>query len=164
MASHQESAKSAYHRHDSGFSSSSDDPQCDSVEEVDGETLETGAIRKVYDDLSNEVSHQLGAVSTALYSCELIERTQLDQIHEVSGNTDHFKSVKLLNSVLTKMESAPGKFSAFLQTLEKCGCQEISEKIREGKNSPARACAFFNKFVANSVSCLLIKQAIIIWS
>lgn len=56
-----------------------------SAEEADGETLETGAIRKFYSDLSNAISQQLDVVSTELYQCGLIERPQLDQILAISG-------------------------------------------------------------------------------
>ena len=130
MAAQRESAINAYRRHDSGFTGSFDDPQ-NSVEDVDGETLETEAIRKVYPDLSNAVSQQLDVVSTELYSRELIERTKLDQTVENSGNSDHLKTIKVLNAALAKMGSAPSKFDDFLKTLEKCGFQEIAVQIRE---------------------------------
>ena len=113
----------------------------DSSEDVDGETLETGAIRKFYPDLSNAISQQLDVVSTELYSCDLIERTKLDQILAVSGISDLSKAIRVLNAALTKMESVSSKFHDFLQVLDKCGIQETAERIRVHFNEQSPVCA-----------------------
>ena len=112
-----------------------------SIENVDGETLETGAIRKFYPDLSNAISQQLDVVSTELYSCDLIERTKLDQILAISGISDLSKAIRVLNAALTKMESVSSKFHYFLQVLEKCGLREIAEQIRANFDEQSCACA-----------------------
>lgn len=110
-----------------------------SVEEFDGETLETGAIRKCYSDLSNAISQQLDVVSSELYSCDLIERTKLDQILAVSGISDRSMAIRVLNAALTKMESVSSKFHEFLSVLEKCGICEIAERIRAKFDEQSRA-------------------------
>ena len=110
------------------------------MEEVDYETLETGAIRKFYSDLCKVISQEVDIVSTELYSCKLIERTKLDQILELTGNSNYPKAAMVLNTVLTKLESAPSRrmFDDFIQILEKCGVQEIAEQIRASYDKQLR--------------------------
>ena len=78
-------------------------------------------------------------LSSELYSCDLIERTKLDQILAVTGISDHSKAIRVLNAALTKMELVSSKFHEFLWALEKCGIQEIAGKIRQKFDEQSRA-------------------------
>ena len=111
-----------------------------SLEEFDGgETLETGAIREYYSDLCNAASQELDILSTELYSRKFIERTKLDQILEVSGNSVYCKAVRGLSAASNKIAAVPGMFHDFLQALEKCGICEVTQRIKTYFDEQSRA-------------------------
>lgn len=100
------------------------------LEEVDYDTLETGAIRNFYSELSEQICHQLHQISSELYSKRLIEHPILEQAFELSGDFIQTKAVKVLSAVVTKVKSSPSLFTLFIQILEKCGLEEIAERIK----------------------------------
>lgn len=100
------------------------------LEEVDYDTLETGAMRNFYSELSEQICHQLHQISSELYSKRLIELPTLEQALELSGEFVQVKAVKVLNAVVTKVKSSPNLFTLFIRILEKCGFEEIAERMK----------------------------------
>ena len=108
---------------------SSDDSAA--TDDVDYETRESTAIRNVYPQLAERISHQLPTVSSHLYSCGLIENELKNEVVETTGKCNSMKADYLVTVVQTKLKTSPNKFGCFIKVLEECDIQDIAEKVKE---------------------------------
>ena len=108
---------------------SSDDSAA--TDDVDYETRESTAIRNVYPQLVERISHQLPTVSAHLYSCGLIENELKNEVVETTGKCNSMKADYLVTVVQTNLKTSPNKFSCFIEVLEECGIQDIAKEVKE---------------------------------
>ena len=84
----------------------SDTARSSFIEEVDHDTPELDAIRKVWPEILDRVSHGhiLPEFSVELYSKRLIDHKLLDEINETTGSNDYQKALRLLSVVESKLK------------------------------------------------------------